>query len=162
SDEKLNKFSMAELRDLFTFHEDEVCLTHSLLECDCGTSSDGSHKSNAEPGKSGRHRKVGILNSQSESIAKKELQGWRHFNVSEAFDHAYRNNDKENESRLSDNNRSAEMISARDGILWKTICGEGRSVEAGKLSHGRDGQEEHIKTIGFVFVKSSIDSTSAN
>lgn len=28
-------FSVDELRDLFTLHEDSDCVTHDLLECDC-------------------------------------------------------------------------------------------------------------------------------
>jgi len=28
-------FSIEELRNLFTFHEDSSCVTHDLLECDC-------------------------------------------------------------------------------------------------------------------------------
>ncbi|KAF9388153.1 helicase [Podila verticillata] len=136
SDEKLNKFSMAELRDLFTFHEDEPCLTHTLLECDCSSSRSTKARSTKLGGGNG------ILNAQSKSVAKKELQEWKHVDVVAELER----HDRDEEG--------VTTLPSEDKILWRTICGEGRSeVEDAPGSPGQD--EQGVAEVGFVFIKSS-------
>ncbi|KAF9965051.1 helicase [Mortierella alpina] len=126
SAEKLNKFSMAELRDLFTFHEDERCLTHSLLGCECnsttlpleinrGLASSGHLESKCQLEKS---NDAGIMDKTSASLAKKELQEWDHIDVE-----AWR---KARSSPGEQEDDDASLISAlavQDRILWRTISG---------------------------------------
>ncbi|KAF8970731.1 helicase [Entomortierella lignicola] len=86
--EMLSKFSMAELRDLFTLHEDEHCLTHSLLGCDCSTQV-VSHTESGKPDqrvaqtliKATAITKNNIMDEVSVSIARKELKEWMHIDV---------------------------------------------------------------------------------
>ncbi|KAG0018103.1 helicase [Podila clonocystis] len=138
SDEKLNKFSMAELRDLFTFHEEEPCLTHTLLECDCSSSRSTDGRSARKLGGSNN----GILNSRSKSVAKKELQEWKHIDVV-AEQHCHK---QEQES-------DSTTLPSEDKILWRTICGEGNPDE--DATPGSPSQDEHMSQVGFVFFKSS-------
>ncbi|KAI9241481.1 MAG: SNF2 family N-terminal domain-containing protein [Podila humilis] len=136
SDEKLNKFSMAELRDLFTFHEDEPCLTHTLLECDCSSSRPTKARSTRLGGGNG------ILNAQSKSVAKKELQEWKHVDV------------VAEQQRHGGDEEGATTLPSEDKILWRAICGEGRSE--GEDAPGSPGQDEQgVTEVGFVFIKSS-------
>ncbi|KAF9985759.1 helicase, partial [Mortierella antarctica] len=89
SAEKLNKFSMAELRDLFTFHEGERSLTHSLLGCECGLPTlpleingglaPSEYLESRCPLE--KSKNAGILDKISASLAKKELQEWDHIDV---------------------------------------------------------------------------------
>ncbi|KAF9325894.1 DNA repair and recombination protein rad54b [Podila minutissima] len=137
-DEKLNKFSMAELRDLFTFHEQELCLTHTLLECDCSSSRSTEAISTRRLGGSNS----GILNAQSKNVAKKELQEWKHVDVV-AEQQRY---EQAEEGDLT-------TLPSEDKILWRAICGEGRSDE--DATPGSLGQDEQVSEVGFVFIKSS-------
>ncbi|KAG0093094.1 helicase [Podila epicladia] len=138
SDEKLNKFSMAELRDLFTFHEDELCLTHTLLECDCSSSRSTEGRST----RSLEGSNSGILNAQSKDVAKKELQEWRHVDVVA---------EQQRHGQAEDGD--SKTLPSEDKILWRTICGEGRSDE--DASPNPPGQDEQASEVGFVFIKSS-------
>lgn len=127
---------MAELRDLFTFHEDEPCLTHTLLECDCSSSRSTKARSTKLGGGNG------ILNAQSKSVAKKELQEWKHVDVVAELER----HDRDEEG--------VTTLPSEDKILWRTICGEGRSeVEDAPGSPGQD--EQGVAEVGFVFIKSS-------
>ncbi|KAG0336254.1 helicase [Podila horticola] len=140
SDEKLNKFSMAELRDLFTFHEEEPCLTHTLLECDCSSSQSTTARSTRMFGGSNS----GIINAQSKSVAKKELQEWKHVDV---VAEKQRHEQEEGDSTI---------LPSEDKILWRTICGEGRSGEyVTPGTPGSPGQDEQVSEVGFVFIKLS-------
>ncbi|KAF9198729.1 DNA repair and recombination protein rad54b [Haplosporangium sp. Z 27] len=86
--EMLSKFSMTELRDLFTLHEDEHCLTHSLLGCDCSTQV-VSHTESDKPDQSVAQTSIkataitknNIMDEVSVSIARKELKEWMHIDV---------------------------------------------------------------------------------
>ncbi|KAG0023931.1 helicase [Podila clonocystis] len=138
SDEKLNKFSMAELRDLFTFHEEEPCLTHTLLECDCSSSRSTDGRSARKLSGSNN----GILNFQSKSVAKKELQEWKHIDV--VAEQQCHEQEKEGDSTT---------LPSEDKILWRTICGEGNPDE--DATPGSPGQDEQMSQVGFVFFKSS-------
>lgn len=140
SDEKLNKFSMAELRDLFTFHEEEPCLTHTLLECDCSSSRSTTARSTRMFGGSNS----GIINAQSKSVAKKELQEWKHVDV---VAEKQRHEQEEGDSTI---------LPSEDKILWRTICGEGRSGEyVTPGTPGTPDQDEQVSEVGFVFIKLS-------
>ncbi|KAF9303525.1 DNA repair and recombination protein rad54b [Mortierella antarctica] len=138
SDEKLNKFSMAELRDLFTFHEEELCLTHTLLECDCSSSRSTEARSTRRLGGSNS----GILNAQSKDVAKKELQEWKHVDVV-----------AEQQRHEQAEEGGSTTLPSEDKILWRAICGEGRSDE--DATPGSSGQDEQVSEAGFVFIKSS-------
>jgi DNA repair and recombination protein RAD54B len=138
SDEKLNKFSMAELRDLFTFHEEEPCLTHTLLECDCSSSRSTITRSTTRSGGSSS----GIINAQSKSLAKKELQEWKHIDVV-----------AEQQRHEQEDEGDSTTLPSEDKILWRTICGEGRSDE--DATPGSPGQDEQVSEAGFVFIKLS-------
>src|SRR5690349_12885912 len=80
---------MAELRDLFTFHEDERCLTHSLLGCECNlTSLPGEIQGDLTSSEHWASKSLlektensGIMDKTSALLAKKELQEWDHIDV---------------------------------------------------------------------------------
>ncbi|KAG0342050.1 helicase [Podila humilis] len=157
SDEKLNKFSMAELRDLFTFHEDEPCLTHSLLECDCSSSRPINGATYSSLGQSKGNNNAGILDSQSKSLAKKELQEWKHIDVASEL----HRQGKEDDAEVTEAIGSALTLSLEDRILWRTICGEGNEESGGSdgsttpgASRSRE-EDQRMSEVSFVFVKSS-------
>ncbi|KAG0271153.1 DNA repair and recombination protein rad54b [Linnemannia exigua] len=81
--ERLDKFSRDELKDLFTFHEDESCLTHSLLSCHCATSSTAPARGRSvTPGARHPDRSTRFLDEPSAELVKKELlQEWTHVEV---------------------------------------------------------------------------------
>ncbi|KAF9364875.1 helicase [Mortierella sp. NVP85] len=85
SAEKLNKFSIAELRDLFTFHEDEACLTHSLLGCECHNrereTRRGGGSTEQVAGDGNLLEGRGMMDQASASVARKELEEWIHVNI---------------------------------------------------------------------------------
>lgn len=126
---------MAELRDLFTFHEDELCLTHTLLECDCSSSRSTKASSTRLGGN-------GILNAQSKSVAKKELQEWKHVDV------------VAEQQRHDRDEEGATTLPSEDKILWRAICGEGKS-ESEDAPGSPDQDEQGVTEVGFVFIKSS-------
>lgn len=129
---------MAELRDLFTFHEEELCLTHTLLECDCSSSRSTEARSTRRLGGSNS----GILNAQSKDVAKKELQEWKHVDVV-----------AEQQRHEQAEEGGSTTLPSEDKILWRAICGEGRSDE--DATPGSPGQDEQVSEVGFVFIKSS-------
>ncbi|KAK3847096.1 MAG: SNF2 family DNA-dependent ATPase domain-containing protein [Linnemannia gamsii] len=106
--ERLDKFSKDELKDLFTFHEDESCLTHSLLSCHCVTSSAASARSrSAAPDARPR-----FLDEPSAELVKKELlQEWTHVEVD-----SWRKM-----VRQQGNDPIEPELSVRDRILWKVL-----------------------------------------
>ncbi|XP_032078811.1 DNA repair and recombination protein RAD54B isoform X2 [Thamnophis elegans] len=70
------RFSVEELRNLFTLHEDSNCVTHDLLECDCMGKKDNQGCPVIQDDQ----------NSQSDVKAKKsltmsQLMQWKHFCV---------------------------------------------------------------------------------
>ncbi|KAF9939077.1 helicase [Mortierella alpina] len=130
SAEKLNKFSMAELRDLFTFHEGERSLTHSLLGCECGLPTlpleingglaPSEYLESRCPLE--KSKNAGILDKISASLAKKELQEWDHIDVE-----AWRQARSQPGEQGADDATLISTLAAQDRILWRTItsCEDG-------------------------------------
>ncbi|CAO3572039.1 unnamed protein product [Mortierella alpina] len=122
SAEKLNKFSMAELRDLFTFHEDERCLTHSLLGCECNSTTlpleinVGLALESKCPLEKGKD--AAIMDKTSASLAKKELQEWDHIDVE-----AWRKARSRSGEQEGDDASLISVLAVQDRILWRTISG---------------------------------------
>ncbi|XP_009901265.2 DNA repair and recombination protein RAD54B [Dryobates pubescens] len=74
-------FSVEELRNLFTLHEDSSCVTHDLLECDCMGRSEFQNSSSEEPSVS---RSCQLGQNQTKANSKKalsmsQLMQWKHF-----------------------------------------------------------------------------------
>ncbi|KAF9178509.1 helicase [Haplosporangium sp. Z 11] len=172
--EKLNKFSIAELRDLFTFHDEEHCQTHSLLGCECNSTSASTSPDvmviQSTVRSSNKRDEVGIMNKSSATLARKELQEWTHIDV-QAWKtlrpkHGRTGHEKDGDSTIS-------TIAAKDKILWKVICEEAkdenqhlsdRDVESAETSQNLDGAPNGVVSIensprssavGFVFFKFS-------
>ncbi|XP_046396925.1 DNA repair and recombination protein RAD54B-like isoform X2 [Ischnura elegans] len=93
------KLSLAELKDLFTFHEDTLSLTHGLLDCKC-LNADSNVKENLGPASvdneldddDERECQLGLAakTSQTASLPISQLNNWKHlsppFEVSELED----------------------------------------------------------------------------
>ncbi|KAF9126732.1 helicase [Mortierella sp. 14UC] len=110
--ERLDKFSRDELKDLFTFHEDESCLTHSLLNCHCATSAASAHSRSASLGTSCQGKRARFLDEPSADLVKKELlQEWTHIEV-ESWRKMVRQQGKD---------PIEPEVSVRDRILWKIL-----------------------------------------
>lgn len=78
------EFSREELKDLFTLHENTLCLTHDLLQCPCLTTEDESGEEcqpqSTANQQSTRPCQLGIdntINQKHLSIA--ELMDWQHY-----------------------------------------------------------------------------------
>ncbi|KAF9905887.1 DNA repair and recombination protein rad54b [Linnemannia zychae] len=110
--ERLDKFSKDELRDLFTFHEDEPCLTHSLLNCHCATSIAPVHGRSATSGTRHRDKRARFLDEPSADLVKKELlQEWTHIEV-DSWRKMVRQQGKD---------PIEPEVSVRDRILWRVL-----------------------------------------
>ncbi|XP_069587811.1 DNA repair and recombination protein RAD54B [Ranitomeya imitator] len=72
------RFSVDELRDLFTLHEDSDCVTHDLLGCDCTQSKrlPGDGKENNFKARSGH-----LGQKAEKNISMSELMQWKHFSM---------------------------------------------------------------------------------
>lgn len=150
SAEKLNKFSITELKDLFTFHEDEPCLTHFLLECGCDgeveARRDGSTRTRRRLGGNG----VGIMDK---ALARKELEEWVHVDIQgwrpNLTDASATNGLVASEEDMDDpvQGRTVDALILKDKVLWRAILASGDS-ETGQGS--RDTQ--HMP-VSFVFFK---------
>ncbi|KAG0371650.1 DNA repair and recombination protein rad54b [Mortierella sp. AD032] len=130
--ERLDKFSKDELKDLFTFHEDESCLTHSLLSCHCVTSSAASARSrSAAPDVRPR-----FLDEPSAELVKKELlQEWTHVEVD-----SWRKM-----VRQQGNDPIEPELSVRDRILWKVLSSKpGMSGMSGEDKGSDDLDQEDV------------------
>ncbi|XP_067033427.1 DNA repair and recombination protein RAD54B-like isoform X3 [Acropora muricata] len=82
------EFSREELKDLFTLHENTLCLTHDLLQCTCLNSEDdnsnnecGSDIRNSEQSKATRPCQLGFYdtNQNQNNLSLAELVNWQHF-----------------------------------------------------------------------------------
>ncbi|XP_072163961.1 DNA repair and recombination protein RAD54B-like [Diadema setosum] len=78
------KFSLEDLKDLFTLHEDCACITHEMLGCDCQeNTSEGEQCEQAPVPKEPIRRACQLGRQQSASIKKNlsmgELNDWRHY-----------------------------------------------------------------------------------
>ncbi|NWW53625.1 RA54B protein, partial [Pedionomus torquatus] len=74
-------FSIEELRDLFTLHEDSICVTHDLLECDCMGIKDHKNPSSEKPSVS-RSCQLGQNHGKPNSkkpLSMSQLMQWKHF-----------------------------------------------------------------------------------
>lgn len=72
-------FSVDELRDLFTLHEDSDCVTHDLLECDC------THTKHYPGGSTGKEITHGrLLNKPCKNVSMSELMEWKHFSMDQS------------------------------------------------------------------------------
>ncbi|NXP08229.1 RA54B protein, partial [Thinocorus orbignyianus] len=74
-------FSIEELRDLFTLHEDSSCVTHDLLECDCMGEKDHQSPSSENPSVS-RSCQLGQNHGKPNSkkpLSMSQLMQWKHF-----------------------------------------------------------------------------------
>ncbi|KAF9094910.1 helicase [Mortierella sp. GBA35] len=166
--ERLDKFSRDELRDLFTFHEDEPCLTHSLLSCDCvtsrahggrGTTTTTTTTPAAGSQQLGKQRR--FLDEPSAEVVKKELlQEWTHIEVD-----SWRRM-----TRQQGKDPIEPEVSVRDRILWKVLTskqqrstldrddeGDDDSDEQDvKAEGGRAGEKrEESDIVSFVFLRSA-------
>lgn len=82
------EFSREELKDLFTLHENTLCLTHDLLQCTCLNSQDdnsnnecGSDIRDSEQSKATRPCQLGFYdtNQNQNNLSLAELVNWQHF-----------------------------------------------------------------------------------
>ncbi|XP_029868141.1 DNA repair and recombination protein RAD54B isoform X3 [Aquila chrysaetos chrysaetos] len=74
-------FSIEELRNLFTLHEDSTCVTHDLLECDCMGKKDHQNPSSEKPSVS-RSCQLGQNHGKPHSkkpLSMSQLMQWKHF-----------------------------------------------------------------------------------
>ncbi|XP_068020467.1 DNA repair and recombination protein RAD54B [Melanerpes formicivorus] len=74
-------FSVEELRNLFTLHEDSSCVTHDLLECDCMGRSEFQNSSSEEPSVS-RSCQLGqnqVKPNSKKALSMSQLMQWKHF-----------------------------------------------------------------------------------
>ncbi|KAF9318403.1 helicase [Linnemannia elongata] len=133
--ERLDKFSKEELRDLFTFHEDETCLTHSLLSCDCATSSSTftAHARAVTPGMRNRGERACFLQEPSAEQVKKELlKEWTHVEV-DSWRKMVRREGKD---------PIEPEVSVRDRILWKVLTNKSSSKQQKQQTTAESDQEE--------------------
>ncbi|KAK3815724.1 MAG: SNF2 family N-terminal domain-containing protein [Linnemannia elongata] len=135
--ERLDKFSKEELRDLFTFHEDETCLTHSLLSCNCATSTSNStasvHARTVAPGVGNQGGRTCFLKEPKAEQAKKELlKEWTHVEV-DSWRKMIRQQGKD---------PIEPEVSVRDRILWKVLTGQSSSKQQQQPTTAGSDQEE--------------------
>ncbi|XP_072780929.1 DNA repair and recombination protein RAD54B isoform X3 [Taeniopygia guttata] len=74
-------FSIEELKNLFTLHEDSSCVTHDLLECDCMGKVDHQNTSSEKPPLSRScqlEQNHGKPNSKK-PLSMSQLMQWKHF-----------------------------------------------------------------------------------
>ncbi|KAI1292722.1 DNA repair and recombination protein rad54b [Mortierella claussenii] len=159
--EKLNKFSTAELRDLFTLHEDEPCVTHMLLGCGCSAVSQQGINS----ARMIKPSKGSILDETSALRAKKELEEWTHIDV-EAWRRSTtarrgKGNDEDSYEYEGLLDKRVDELASKDKVLWSAIASSGETgaedeeqeqENADDTSVDRDTQ--HDGTVVFVFLKS--------
>ncbi|KAM4706176.1 DNA repair and recombination protein RAD54B [Rhinophrynus dorsalis] len=89
------RFSVDELRNLFTLHEDSDCVTHDLLECDCG----GIKQHSGDPIQKSvvyRSCQLGSQRDQDKNFSMSELMQWKHFSAQKIIDDPFLHLGKEN------------------------------------------------------------------
>ncbi|KAG0244403.1 helicase [Actinomortierella wolfii] len=114
--EDVNKFSIEQLRDLFTFHEDESCQTHSLLGCDCLDSQSG--ESSSSPRLS-RRSSSALSDRVAEERAQNQLREWAHYNVQDWLASPVQAQVQTLEQ--DQGARVAAELASKDRVLWKII-----------------------------------------
>ncbi|KAF9430681.1 helicase [Entomortierella beljakovae] len=148
-----NKFSLAELKDLFTLHENERCLTHSLLGCECRATAEFEQENQLKSQSilSESRKKVlsttrSIMDEASVMLAKKKLEEWMHVDV-QGWKESSSNGESESES-MEDIDWGLGELAQKDPILWRTIMSSGENANANLL----DSNEQC--PVSFVFFKS--------
>ncbi|KAG0225674.1 helicase [Actinomortierella wolfii] len=114
--EDVNKFSIEQLRDLFTFHEDESCQTHSLLGCDCLDSQSG--ESSSSPRLS-RRSSSALSDRVAEERAQNQLREWAHYNVQD-----WLASPVQAQVQTLEQDQGAKVaaeLASKDRVLWKII-----------------------------------------
>ncbi|ORZ13350.1 SNF2 family N-terminal domain-domain-containing protein [Lobosporangium transversale] len=150
--EKLNKFSIEELKDLFTFHEDEPCLTHTLLGCDCHTVAFPHSPKSKGTGRTQQVSKNGTMSKTSTSFAKKELEEWTHLNIELCRSFALETEVFNDSEILMDINRYINGLADKDKILWFSISDDERD----DTNNNRTIVKDDVcldSTVAFVFLR---------
>ncbi|XP_068093765.1 DNA repair and recombination protein RAD54B isoform X2 [Hyperolius riggenbachi] len=75
------RFSVDELRDLFTLHEDSDCVTHDLLECDCTQTKHHTGFSTERELLARNFQLRKLFNGPNKNVSMSELMQWKHFSV---------------------------------------------------------------------------------
>ncbi|KAI7815781.1 SNF2 family N-terminal domain-containing protein [Gamsiella multidivaricata] len=157
--ENVNKFSMTELRDLFTLHEDESCQTHSLLGCKCGAGlerrlsadleaiDESTRDLRAAPGQG----RSGIMDKASALLAKKELDEWAHVDV-QVWRTAFWSERPGGEGG-GEIDPGLDELANKDKVLWSTIMGSEQGA-IDKEMQEQEVQEIDHGSVTFVFFKS--------
>ncbi|XP_078543154.1 DNA repair and recombination protein RAD54B isoform X2 [Lissotriton helveticus] len=102
------RFSVEELRNLFTLHEDSNCVTHDMLDCDCEGKKEQTEKPNLQ-----RSCQLGQLQEKPSSqkhLSMSELMQWKHLSgAHQHFTDPYLDASKEHISFIFQNttNRTA-------------------------------------------------------
>ncbi|OCT76996.1 hypothetical protein XELAEV_18032199mg [Xenopus laevis] len=103
------RFSVDELRNLFTLHEDTDCVTHELLECDCiktNCLSDGL------PQKPLIHRSCQLelhRDQLNKNFSMSELMQWKHFSGQQSTDDPFLQMGKEHISFVFQNTTNVQV-----------------------------------------------------
>ncbi|XP_063307314.1 DNA repair and recombination protein RAD54B isoform X2 [Pelobates fuscus] len=103
------RFSLDELRNLFTLHEDSDCVTHDLLECNCtklaNLSAEQSEKTSAQK----RGCQLGSHHSQPDkNFSMSELMQWKHFSMQNSFEDPFLQLGKESISYVFQNTTNSQ------------------------------------------------------
>ncbi|XP_053324356.1 DNA repair and recombination protein RAD54B [Spea bombifrons] len=103
------RFSVDELRNLFTLHEGTDCLTHDLLGCDCTNQNVRSDvQSEAVPAP--RSCQLGVRHPPLEkNFSMSELMQWKHFSMRQSFDDPFLQLGKENISYVFQNTTNSQV-----------------------------------------------------
>ncbi|XP_027053891.1 DNA repair and recombination protein RAD54B-like [Pocillopora damicornis] len=82
------EFSREELKDLFTLHENTLCLTHDLLQCTCLTTEDGSDEECQSESTANQQSSIPVtrpcqlgidINNNQKNLSIAELMDWQHY-----------------------------------------------------------------------------------
>ncbi|KAG0307110.1 helicase [Linnemannia gamsii] len=167
--ERLDKFSRDELRDLFTFHEGETCLTHSLLNCNCATSTTPAHGRSATPGTRDRGKQARFLDEPSAEQVKELLKEWTHIEV-DSWRKMVRQQGKD---------PIEPEVFVRDRILWNVLtskpsrkqqaAAESAQEDVDESDEGDNDQDVKVEggrtpeggAVSFVFLRSAAAAAAA-
>lgn len=160
------------MRDLFTFHEDETCLTHSLLNCDCTTSSTSTtsaHGRSVMSGTRNQGKRARFLDEPSAAQVKELLKEWTHIEV-DSWRRMVR--------QLGKDPIEPEVF-VRDRILWNVLTSrastkqqaatESDQEDVDESDEGDDDQDVKVEggrthegsVVSFVFLRSATADAAA-
>ncbi|KAM4688311.1 DNA repair and recombination protein RAD54B isoform 2-T2 [Discoglossus pictus] len=106
------RFSVDELKDLFTLHEDSDCVTHDLLECDCAGFKSPPGDPTQKPN-SYRSCQLGSRQEQPDkNISMSELMQWKHYVIQQGFDDPFLQLGKEFISFVFQNTTNSQETSS--------------------------------------------------